>query len=253
MAGNIRREGGFNLPLAMEAIYKDNVDADSRFPVIIAVSDNIRRAPPFDRGDLIKRFPESAYYYNLGYDLSLTPYSLQNNGRLDIVQSPIIGKALTYGGYAVADGETGEIVSDLNFDGYTDNAYLNALILYGKGFSSDESIHGAHYAQTELIRDSFRQRILTKHTAFTVLETAEQERALLELQTKFLNGSSYDAPPGAPAVRMDEPGFQTIALALAALAIIYFMKKRLHVFNRGTYDVGYVPRGLLPEFRRFHK
>jgi len=77
--------------------------------------------------------------------------------------------------------------------------------------------------QIELVRDSFRQRLLTKYTAFTVLETKEQERELLELQAKFLTGGAADSP----AVMMDEPG---LLIYLLIPAVIFYGRK---IFSRG--------------------
>jgi hypothetical protein len=70
------------------------------------------------------------------------------------------------------------------------------------------------------VRDSFRQRTLTKYTSFIVLETKEQENALLELQAKFLNNDAKDAP----AVMMSEPGL-LICLFLF-FALVFLGKKK---------------------------
>ena len=209
-------EGGFNLPLAMEMIFKEAEKSDLYdYPIIIAVSDNINKAPLFQKSNLAKQFPESEYYYNLGYDLSLTPYSFLDNKRHDIVKSPIISKTLDYNGFMVADNERSEVVINGDIGSYSDNEYVNAFLLQGKSalYISDNS------SQIELVRDSFRQRVLTKHTAFTVLETRQQENALLELQAKFLNEDFEDAP----AVMMDEPGL----LVCIILAIVLVMFGRM--------------------------
>ena len=209
------RQGGFNLPLAMELIFKDAEEYEYPcFPVIIAISDNINKAPAFLKNNIAKRSPESEYYYNLGYDLSLTPYSFWDNKRHDIESSPIFSIALDYNGMSVADNESGEIIISGELGDYTDNDYQNAIILYGKS-----SIHNIdNRTQIELVRDSFRQRLLTKYTAFTVLETKEQENALLELQAKFLNSAGVDSP----AVMMDEPN---LLICLIMLFTVLFWRR----------------------------
>jgi len=210
------RQGGFNLPLAIELIFKDIEKYESCFPVIIAVSDNIYKAPEFIKSNMAKQFPESEYYYNLGYDLSLTPYSFLDNKRHDIVSSPIYSKALEYNDICVSDRESGEIIISGEFGDYTDNDYQNAFILYGKSSMHNNDVR----TQIELVRDSFRQRLLTKYTAFTVLETKEQENALLELQAKFLNNDGTDAP----AVMMDEPGL--LICLIMFVSILFWARKR---------------------------
>ena len=210
-------QGGFNLPLAMELVFKDIEEYEYPcFPVIIAVSDNIYKAPEFQKSSIAKRYPESEYYYNLGYDLSLTPYSFLDNKRHDIEYSPIISKALNYNGKSVSDRESGEVVISGEFGDYTDNEYQNAFILYGKSLihNNDNS------SQIELVRDSFRQRLLSKYTAFTVLETREQENALLELQAKFLNNEDINVS----TVRMDEPGL--LICLIMFFAILFYGRKK---------------------------
>ncbi|MCL2047930.1 MAG: MSEP-CTERM sorting domain-containing protein [Defluviitaleaceae bacterium] len=193
----VRQEGGFNLPLAMEMIFNDI--EHGFYPIIIAVSDNLNKSPTFQKNDLAKRFPDSEYYYNLGYDLSLTPYSFADNKRHDTVNEPIISSALNYNGLAVSDNGRGETILHGELGGYTDNAYHNAFILQGKcsDYSNDSG------TQIDLIRQSFRQRLLTKYTGFIVVETKEQENDLMELQARFMNEGG-EVP--AVAVVMSEPG-----------------------------------------------
>ena len=218
----VKREGGFNLPLAMEIIFKEAEGRDI-LPIIIAVSDNINKAPLFLKSSIAKRFPESEQYYNLGYDLFLTPYSFSENKKYDTVKAPILKKALGYNNLIVADNDKSETVISGQIGDYTDNEYQNAFILHGKS-----SVHGSVQTQIELVRDSFRKRILTKYTAFTVLETREQENALLELQAKFLNNDGKDAP----AVMMDEPSLLLCLFMFFAFALLLRRRRR----RRGMYD-----------------
>ena len=224
---SVKNEGGFNLPLAMEMIFMEAQKSDI-LPIIIAVSDNIYIAPSFQRNDMAKRFPESGFYYNLGYDLSLTPYSFSDNKKHDIVKAPILEKALDYNGLIVADNDKSEIiVSGEQFGDYTDNEYQNAFILYGKSSVRSDN----NQTQIELVRDSFRKRILTKYTAFTVLETREQERALLKLQAKFLNNDGNDAP----AVMMDEPDLLICLLMVFAFVLLLRKRRRLAALLRSYH------------------
>ena len=233
----VKCEGGFNLPLAMKMIASKNENADRQFPVIISVSDNIYKAPSFSKVNFAKMFPESGHYYNLEYNLSLTPYSLVSDERQNAVETPIIGKALLYGGLAVADDDRSEIAVRFNAGGnedasaipdteYTDNAYLNAMILYGKCLMEANREFTNHNVQIDLVRDSFRQRILTKYTAYTVLETAEQEKALFDLQERILNGKDDDSYTLNRPVNMDEPGILLIAVASIILFMLYFIRDR---------------------------
>jgi hypothetical protein len=233
---SVKCVGGFNLPLAMEMIFKEYEHSALWFPIIIAVSDNINKAPAFQKSNLAKRFPESGYYYNLGYDLHLTPYSFADNKRQDIIKYPILSNTLSYNGLVVADNDKSETVISGNFGSYTDNAYHNAFVLQAKSsvYSNDER------TQIELVRNSFRQRVLTKYTAFTVLETVEQENALLELQAKFLNsGGQSNHGQNAPAVMMDEPSLLICVLMALVFAICgrnKLRRRKKSIINKGNTD-----------------
>ena len=73
--------------------------------------------------------------------------------------------------------------------------------------------------QTALIREAMKKRILTKNTAFIVMETKEQEKILLDLQEKFLNGKSNETP----SVMMSESEW---AVTAVMILIILFLRKR---------------------------
>jgi hypothetical protein len=193
---------GFNLPAAIDRIFKTT--AEGAYPIIIAVTDNMGKAPDISGVAAAKRFPESGYYYNLGYDLSLSPYAFADGTRRTAVADPIVTGALDYDGAAVADNGKSEFVQAREPEDYTDNAYANALILTAKCRAARDDTA----AQTALVRDSFRQRVLTPFTAFTVLETQEQEEALLALQEEFLNSENR----AAPAVMMSEPEWWILVL-----------------------------------------
>ena len=222
--GRVKVEGGYNLPLAIEVIMQAYEDNESWFPVIIAVSDNIGRASEFKRSQLSKRFPESEYYYNLGWDLLLTPYRFVDGERLEPVNAPMFSKALDYHGHAVADNGNSEIIISGDYGAYTDSAYENAFILYGKTTlkASDP------FVQVDLVRDSFRQRLLGPYTAFTVLETKEQEESLLALQARILSADGMNAP--AP-VEMSEPGWLWFVLAAVGLVVVHAKRRRKALKN----------------------
>jgi hypothetical protein len=209
----VKNAVGFNLAFAMELIFK-NTKSDE-FPVIIAVTDNMGRATLFEKGKTAKLFPESEYYYNLGYDLSLTPYSFSDNIKNNTVKIPLISSALLYKNSVVSNTNKSETVKTGEISEYDDNEYHNAFILQQKSLYSSEN---------SLIRDSFRQKILTKHTAFTVLETVAQENALLDLQERFLNGKQLDAP----AVMMSEPNL----IIYGVMILLFIAYKRRELWKR---------------------
>ena len=78
-------------------------------------------------------------------------------------------------------------------------------------------------AQTALIKEAMQKRILTKNTAFIVMETKEQEEMLLALQEKFLKGKSEKTP----SVMMSEAGW--LATAAVILIVLFLRKKYIKI------------------------
>ena len=211
-------ECGFNFDRAVRMILSK--ESNKNFPVIIAVSDNMPGAVfPENIYPLYDRFPESPFYYALNHDLTLTPYSYADNKGGSRVKNPIVEPALDFNGIYVSDNAESELVPgnmELGSVTLTSNRYKNAILL-----------DAAHYRYLlngkpdplELVRASFRVRILTLQTAFIVVETPEQERELLDLQERILNNNEQ-----IPTVTLDEPPL--LVCAILILLVILFIKIR---------------------------
>lgn len=206
-------ECGFNLNGAVRTILEK--EGPDTFPVIIAVSDNMPGAVfPQNIRPLVKKFPESDYYYALNHYLTLTPYSYENNRAGTTVDEPVIAPVLNYHGVYVSDNRQNELVlTDTQAGQFasTGNRYQDAVLLDAleqKMLWADSS------NSVELVRASFRTRILTPQTAFMVVETPEQEKDLLELQERILNNNE------TPPVTLDEPSFITCLLLFMLVLLI---------------------------------
>lgn len=210
-----KAECGFNLHMAVRTILS-NEDKNA-FPIIIAVSDNIESAVmPYNVYSLSKSFPESSYYYALNHNLSLKPYSFEDNKFGNSIDKPIIAPILDYNGVYVLDNGANEVVLTDEFmdtfkttnNQYEAAMYINALISAGKTDSID------------LLRASFRGRILTPQNAFIVVETSEQERELLSLQEKLLSNNEL-----TPTVTLDEPSLVSCIIIFLVVVFIVSQKK----------------------------
>ena len=206
---HIINEAGFNMGYAISEIY--NKTKSGEFPVIIAVSDRMDKAAFQNRSN--KRYPESQYYYNLEDNFFITPYSFIDNSTSAPMDMPIISKAHIYT-YKVIPESGNTIISEKN--GYVGNEYFDSLILQ---LSCRES--NSDFEQIAYVKEAFEKRILTKYTAFTVLETKEQEQTLLDLQEKFLNAEKNS---DAPAVMMSEP--DTVWILIIVLFMRMLKKKK---------------------------
>jgi uncharacterized membrane protein len=224
-----RPEGGFNLNMAVNMILSK--EDTSMFPIIIAVSDNMPAAVlPRDVYSLAAKFPESLYYYTLNHNLTLTPYSYEDN-RADYTETePIISPILDYNGKYVLDNNKSELVlTDMNAakPNFTGNQYEDAILLDVLG--QKEQLIGEPDA-IEMVRTSFRAKILTPQTAFIVVETQEQEEELLSLQERILNNKV-----STPTVTLDEPPF-IICLMISLILILTLKIKKTRSLLKGKFN-----------------
>ena len=209
-------EGGFNTAYAMSEIFSSV--PEGRFPVMLLVTESINRTVPLEETRLAKAYPESAYYYRLNSDLSLTPYGFSGMTKLKDVNKPLLNKALDYNGAAVKDDGKSEVVlTDLGITVYDGSQYINAFVLQKNSAAAKSNAD-----QVSRIKEAFEQRVLTKHTAFMVLETKEQEEELLSLQEKFLK----EGGEGSPSVMMSEAGWGVVIAIWGIAAICNWYKRK---------------------------
>jgi len=180
-------EGGFNLSLAVSIIYQDVQRYPGFYPVVMIVSDNIYRANITDNRQFTRDFPESEYYYLIESKGLLTPFRFLDNAKGEKTEKPSLTRTLAYCGFYFRDNAQSE-VSYQNTLGFSDitygsDPYVNALLLNSKIGKA-----GTNAEKIEVVKDSFRQRVLAKNTAFIVLETKEQEDELIRRNKEFLEG-----------------------------------------------------------------
>lgn len=212
-------EGGFNLNMAAHSILSKG-DANV-FPIIIAVSDNLPAAVlPRNIYPLSSKFPESLYYYSLNHNLTVTPYSYEDNRGYSTETGPIITPILDYNGTYVLDNNKSELVLTKDPAGKSDfsgNQYEDAILLDVLGQKEQLSNKPD---SVELVRASFRAKILTPQTAFIVVETLEQEKELLDLQERILSNNE-----SVPTVTLDEPSVMICLILLLFVMLILKLKK----------------------------
>ena len=223
---------GYNLNLAIRTIL-DRVDGKDSFPVILAVSDNMPAAIlPKDIFPLASRYPESRYYYALNHDLTLTPYSFDDNLPGSPVEKPILQKALDYNGHYVADnGESELLFTEDPPDRFTKtgNPLKDALLL--DAMQNKAYLDGS-FDTAELVRASFRFGILAPQTAFLVVETSAQERELLDIQEQVLNNNM-----DASLISLEEPPLLCILLLPAMIFLFRRRRQLLKVVERKAAHV----------------
>jgi len=210
----VQPKGGFNTAYAMSEIFTSV--PEGYFPIVLLVTENMNRAVPLEKTRMITAYPEVDCYYRLNDDSSLTPYRFSDSERLRDVAAPFIINALNYNGTAVGGEKSETIITGAELAGYTGNQYTDAFILQRNTF-----LAYTNDAQIYFIKDSIKQRILTKNTAFIVMETKEQEDLLLSLQEQFLSGQSTETP----AVMMSEPAWAAVIAVLVILLMLVMTGK----------------------------
>ena len=214
-----KAESGFNLNRAVHMIL--NKENTNTFPIIIVVSDNMPKAVfPQNTDVLSDKFPESPYFYGLNHNLSLKPYSFEDNRSESTVDDPIVAPILDYNGiYVLDNGESELVLTGTPDDVFvsTGNQYQDAILL--DAMRRRELLAGKTDS-LKLIRASFRTRILTPQTAFIVVETQEQEKELLDLQEQILNNKG-----DTPTITLDEPSLLLCILLLLLMVVIIKRKK----------------------------
>ena len=191
--------GGYNLNGAMQTIMRN--EKEGYYPVFIAVSDQIEKAVlPYGMQVLEKQYPESMYYVLkkeglIRYDMVkdkptvLAGYDEINNYKIREYKGNLV----------VDDGRRQYIVSGTlgsfksTGNQYDDASLLEVMTWYYTGYDKEELLN--------LVKGSFKARVLTPSTAFIVVETREQEQELLRLQEYYLEGKKWGTEP----IQMAEP------------------------------------------------
>jgi hypothetical protein len=253
LAGKYSTGYGFNLNRAVKYIMSNM--SEGKFPIVITVTDNMQESvqPAFITG-YTPAFAENPNYHLLNQDMTLTEYGYKNNFAGNIVEQPVLLPVASFNGICLQNDGTDKIIpmppgfehekeysnsyeneqapGQIDNLELTGNRFKDALYIYSnlRFYSAVNNFRTGELANVgtktgedslSMLQAAFRARVLTQQTAFLVVETAEQEQRLLELQEKILSGK-YMSEGGEP-VTMDEPNI-LILILLAAVAIIIITK-----------------------------
>ncbi len=237
-------EGGFYLRRAMDQVlvqsYKEMSD---RYPVMLVLTDSLHEAIlPGDFRDLAMSYPESPYFY-AWTDEGLTQHSL-NKAPKQIIARP---QELQLSHPVFAWPGAGERMAYLDTLSQP-SIVLNSDIISppqqniaAKDWQAGLSIWGAYLSQVlhpdreehswlQMVRASFKSRIMNPYTAYMVVENEAQKLALLRKQEQILSGKqSLDA--GEELRPMSEPGIGTMLLLLTMM--LFVARKLAKIRSKG--------------------
>ncbi len=229
---SMRPEGGFFLERAIqEILYAAYFDKDER-PIIVVVTDHLEHAIlPSSFDDMAIALPETDHFYVLDHDGRLTPHPF--------VEAPFGVQEHPDDAFDIVAWPNARNPELLFRDDGTPSVRFRAWTPDGGQRPSDEWLRGlalegrwlvhvfhpqyTHDHWRALVRDSFRDHILTPTTSFLALENDAQKKMLLRKQESVLNGEKFlDA---GEETRMSEPGFYLVAiLAVIALGMMHRKK-----------------------------
>ena len=218
----IKREGGFNLSLAMKAALKNS--NGSATPIIVFVSEAADNSITFPKSTRDYETPESLFYYRLSESnrgaATLTAYRFSTNARMGVLSEPRLLDVVSYNGRAVInDGEDKLVV--LNGEETpesTGNQYLDAMAL---ATEHKLNMKNGTNPPVSYIKKSLSSHMLTPSTAFIVVETKEQEEALLDMQENILN-----AQESRDGQSLSEPSIVVLIAASLLLFLLLYLRRR---------------------------
>ena len=227
---DITPQSGFNLALAVKSILMQN--GNDSVPIIIYTSGNPALALiPKNVSVLAAQYPESAYYYRLNADETLSGCDFETGKDVGKMDEPLITKARLYNGVRVRDDDQTQILPDdsVDFTEISGSEYEQAVMLdlaakYGAAQEAAASL--------KLLRASFKAGILTPQTAFMVVETPAQEAALYEKQQQLIKEDKELIKAQDAAKSLDEPSaLVCVLVALLGFALVK-QRKRKNALNR---------------------
>ncbi|TND04829.1 MAG: hypothetical protein FD123_3766 [Bacteroidetes bacterium] len=229
-------EGGFNLENAMRRLLAEHFSktGNDRRPVFIVVSDSLDKAI-YTRPLTDMRFimPESDSYYLLDKKANLVPQSIGEAPVQQTAQSKVVIVSPPVHEYNDQSGKTHYLPADSSGSFVFSEVKEPGEIGEGTTLENALKLEAAarnlvlHPEQTEaewldIVRGSFKTRLLSSFTVYIVVETEAQEKALLEKQKQTMSSKkSLDA--SEDEFQMSEP---SLWILLGLLLAVFFVRKR---------------------------
>ncbi len=215
-------DGGYNFNGALQKILRE--EKEGYYPVVIAVTFKFSQAlEPYRLGDLGQRYPQSSYYYELGGGDRLRPYPLYKGvkSHTETTEIPLVSDVRSYEGQPVLNSGSKQFIytKPLTVFKSTKNSYKDGCLL--EAIDQFQTLSQEELVQ--VVRGSFTTRLLTKQTAFIVVETKEQEEELLKCQEEYISGKKQ-LQSQMPSNMAEPPILLCMVILLASVS--YFKKRQ---------------------------
>ncbi len=228
-------EGGFNLDFALRKnLTQRNVD--NTYPIYVVVTDSLNGAiVNKDFADLQFAFPESESFYSLDESFNLNLHSFIGNplqiieGITDLeLDHSVLRYPMEDGSFAYIsnNNESSFILKNTIFD-------VEDLDIQVKNWESALKLQGqwrthvlhpkmADKKWLNLVRQSFRSRIMTPLTSYIVVENEAQKAMLLKKQEQVLKAKKT-LDLDEESMRMSEPG---LLIFIGCFLLFYVIRQK---------------------------
>jgi len=232
-------DGGFYLDRALKStFFHEHLERDDSFPILVTVTDSFYNAI-FDKdyADWKFAFPESDIFYNLDKNRILQSHSLVSSPMKTLRDSVEIVSELQVRAYQSKNGEqyylpdnddANIILKNDRFTGrenhFNEKNWESGLNLQARWCSQQLHPETSDMEWLDLVKQSFRTKIMTPTTAYMVVENEAQKAILKRKQEQVLSGKkSLDL--GDDAQRMSEPNI--ILLILFLVLLIWYRRRKV--------------------------
>jgi len=229
-------EGGFYLDRAIRTtLFNAYKRRDSSYPIIVVVTDHIRNAIiGKDFTDLKIAFPESDWFYNLNRHGELKPHSLIVNPYMPVSNLADLQSNHPVFAYPSEKNPLVFLRNDsepsivLKNDLFTIDAptikeknWQSALIMQGQWMSQVLHPEISDKEWLNLIKYSFKSKVMTPMTSYLVVENEAQKAILKRKQAQVLSGNKLlDL---GDSRTMSEPN---LILLVVLFGIVFLLRKK---------------------------
>ena len=236
----LNNSGGFYLERAIKKAlcdaYKTN---DKYYPIIITITDYFENSIlENDFSDFEMAFPESDLMYDLTKNGKLIPHSLVTNSKKSLPDSSDLNPNYTVLAYPntenpityLPDNNEASIVLknqlfETNVTDIKEKNWQSALAMHSQWTSQILHPEKSDKEWLNLVKYSFKSKIMTPVTSYLVVENEAQKAILKKKQQQVLSSNkSLDLEEDAQS--MSEPGL-ILMLILLGLALLFKEKRKL--------------------------
>lgn len=240
---NKKLDGGFYLDRALKkAMYDNYVQAeDSKYPIFVIVSDFwTNKIWNKDIKDFQFTYPDNHFGYTLlgselvAFDLFASDFSMSDSIITNIPSYEVLEYQFSDGSKVYLPNDSLASVAldpslskwEVLDNNIKEKNWQSALLQQGQWMHQTLYPYSAKDDWLDLVRNSFKSRIMTPLTSYIVLENEAQEALLIKKQEQVLAGNKNLDLEDESIVRMSEPELYLLLILLSVFLLIVQRKRK---------------------------